>query len=225
MCYVSCKMKRKIKLIIFDLDGTLVNAYKAVSRSLNHALEETGLKHIDDYTVMRSVGWGDSKLIRSLVPEHLFKKALRLYRAHHKKALKQGVHFLPFARQVLLKLHKDGYKIAIASNRPTRFTKIILASLNIRRYFHYVLCADKASRPKPHPDILLAILKRFDARPSEALYVGDMTIDAVSGRRARVRTAVVLTGSSTKMEIKAEKPYVIIRGLRELSGVLAGLQA
>ena len=200
----------KIKTVIFDLDGTLVNAYKAVSRSLNHAFKETGMDCIDDYTIQRKVGHGETKLIRSLVPEDKVTKVLKLYRDHHKDALKDGVKFLPFAKGVIAKLHKQGHKLAIASNRPMRFTRVILRELDIRKYFHYVICADKAPKPKPHPDMLNMVLEKFSVRPSQAVYVGDMTIDAASARRARMKAVIVTTGSSLKSEIQKERPYKII---------------
>ncbi|MCA9399050.1 MAG: HAD family hydrolase [Candidatus Omnitrophica bacterium] len=214
----------KKKLVIFDLDGTLVNAYRAVWRSLNYALKETGLPRIDHYSVQRNVGRGETKLIRSLVPESKVKKVLRLYRAHHKEALKHGVHFIPYAKGILNRLHRQGYPMAIASNRPTRFTRIIMRELEMRSYFKYVICADRAPRAKPHPDILQMALQHFDRKPSEAVYVGDMTIDAISGRRARIKTVIVTTGSSLKREVLAEKPYKVIDRLDKFWPILKELE-
>src|SRR5262245_54914291 len=112
----------KIKLIIFDLDGTLVDAYKAVAASINHALSTFGFPKIDDETIKRSVGWGDKVLVSKFVPPEKLDQVLSVYRLHHRSALKSGTKFLPGAKQLLERLKEAGYQMAIASNRPSRFT-------------------------------------------------------------------------------------------------------
>lgn len=216
-------MPHPIKLIIFDLDGTLVDAYKAVSRSLNFALQETGHKPMSDHIIKRSVGWGEKVLVKKFVDPDIAEKTLAVYRRHHRRALKGGTKFLPGAKTVLRQLKEEGYKLAIASNRPSPFTRIILRYLGIHRDFSCVLCADQVRRPKPHGDLLNNILKRLSLRPSQALYVGDMVIDVQAGRNARVKTVAVLTGSSYKREIARAKPHKIINNIKELGALLREL--
>ena len=206
------------EIIIFDLDGTLVDAYKAVASSLNFALKKTGFPAVDPAAIKRGVGWGDKNLIRRFVPLEYLDEALLIYRRHHKKALKTA-KFLPGAKRVLGSLKKRGFRLAIASNRPALFTKIILKNLKIAPLFDVVLCADKVNRPKPAPDILREILKKFSVNPGAALYIGDMTIDVQTGKKAGVRTIAVLTGSSTRKEIAALKPFKIVNNIREILGI------
>ena len=210
----------RIKLIIFDLDGTLVNAYRAVARSLNYALQKVNLSSVDHETIRRSVGWGDRNLIKRFVPEKDLEKVLSIYRKHHQEALKTGTTFLPGAKGVLRRLSQKGYRLAIASNRPTHFTKIILRHLKIHGCFECVLCGDKVKHPKPAGDILKGILKKFSVQPSAALYIGDMTIDAQTGRNAGVKTVIVVTGSSTWAEVKKYRPYKIIRKLTDVMALI-----
>src|SRR5208283_542211 len=111
----------------------------------------------------RSVGNGDRNLMVHFVGEKLGDQALAIYRPHHTKALKAkgAVKLLPGAWEVLKFLKGKGYNLAIASNRPTKFTRIILKVLGVSQLFDVVLCADKVDRPKPYPDILWAIAKRL----------------------------------------------------------------
>ena len=85
-----------IRLIIFDLDGTLVNAYPAVSQSVNATLGHLGFKNRTHADIKRSVGWGDRHLLAGYVGEDLADRAICFYRPHHAKALVQqgGVRFL-----------------------------------------------------------------------------------------------------------------------------------
>lgn len=215
--------KSVIELIIFDLDGTLVDAYRAVWQSINYTLKRLGLPSRSHALIRRRVGWGDRHLIAALVSSDKVDRALLIYRRHHQTALKLGTKFLPGAFKTLKKLKAEGRLLAIASNRPALFTRAILKILKIDSYFDYVLCADQVRRPKPSPDILQKILKKFSLTPSAALYVGDMTIDAQAGQGAGVKTIIVTTGSSTCEEIVFLKPFAVIERLDQLKGAMSSL--
>ena|SRR3989338_10393647 len=205
-----------LKLIIFDLDGTLVDAYPAIYRSFNYVMHNLRLPPQDNLAIRRAVGWGDENLLRPFIKLKDLKKAIALYRSHHKAALLKGARLFPKARIILSLLKKRGYKLAVASNRPTRFSWILIRHLRLDKYFDYVLCADKLKRIKPHPQILHKIMRRFSFAPWQTLYVGDMVIDLQAGKRAKVKTIAVTTGSSTKQELKKEKPYRIISNITKL---------
>ena len=111
----------------------------------------------------------------------------------------------------------------MASNRPSRFTQIILKHLNARDRFDCVVCGDNVARPKPAPDMLEAILKKFALAAGEALYVGDMAIDVETGNRAGVKTVAVVTGSSTREEVAGQNPYKIIGHVAEISAIVKAL--
>jgi phosphoglycolate phosphatase len=211
-----------IKAVIFDLDGTLVNAYPAVGRSVNYTLNSLGFASRSNAQIKRSVGGGDRKLMAGFVGEKLAATALTIYRPHHTKALqvKGGVKLLPGALGVLKFLKGQGYRLAIASNRPTKYTRLILKILGIWPFFDVVLCADRADRPKPYPDILWAIARRLRLDKSEILYVGDMTLDVICARRAGVRMVAVTTGSSTKIELKDLKPWRIMGKMTQLKKII-----
>lgn len=209
-----------IKVVIFDLDGTLVDAFAAVTSSLNYTFRRIGYPQMSRAIVQRKVGWGESALIRSFVDEQDVVNAIKIYRKHHRQALKKGVKFLAGSRKLLNDLHGQGFHLAIASNRPSRFTRIILKELGIARLFVHVVCADQVARKKPAPDILKEILRRLKLPPREALYVGDMTIDIQAGRRARIKTVAIPTGSCTPGELRAQKPLRLLKKLSEVHEIL-----
>jgi len=161
--------------------------------------------------IRRAVGWGDRNLLRPFVKKDELERSLVIYRQHHKLALLRLARLIPGVARLLPVLKKKGYILAVASNRPTRFTRIIIRHLKIKPYFDYVLCADKLRRGKPHPDILRTIMKRLSAAPVQTMYVGDMIIDMQAGKRAGVRTAAVIGGSCTKEELEKENPDLIVR--------------
>jgi phosphoglycolate phosphatase len=210
----------KIKLIIFDLDGTLINAYPAIIKSFNYTMRRLHYLTQSPSLIRRAVGWGDENLLKPFVEKKDLARALSIYRRHHRVALLVGSRLFPQVSALLAYLRRGGYKLAVASNRPTRFSWILLRHLEIAAYFGYVLCADRLKHGKPHPEILKKIIHKFSFKSSQALYIGDMAIDAQAARRAKVKAIIVVSGSSTISEIKKGKPYKIIRKLPELLTVL-----
>ncbi len=213
-------MQNQTKLIIFDLDGTLMDAYRAVWESVNYALRKTDFPPESHANIKKNVGWGDKHLLRGLVGEHNVLRVLKIYRRHHAQALQTGVRLMPGARALLAELKKGGYRLAVASNRPRRFSLIALRVLGIRPFFDVVVCGDEVPRGKPAPDMFRRILQRCNISPREAVYVGDMTIDVEAGRRAKIRTVAIPTGSCRRSELAALKPWKLIRSLKELRGFL-----
>ena len=213
----------QIKLVIFDLDGTLVNAYAAVYRSLNYVMQKFKLPAVGHAVIKRSVGWGDRNLLGRFVGPQRLEQALSLYRRHHNATLGNGVHFLPGARKVVRQLKQQGYRLAVASNRTTSSSEVILRHLKVRDCFDCVVCGDRLKNFKPHPEILKHILQKLSLTSGQAVYVGDMAIDVETGRRARVKTIAVLTGSSPRAEIIKARPFKVIRDIRPVVSVIARL--
>lgn len=215
----SLQMK-EIKLIIFDLDGTLIDAYQAIAKSFNFTMQSLKTGKYSPKVIRRAVGWGDENLLRPFVGSGDLQQALFIYRKHHKQSLVKYSRLLPGVKKVLGLLKVKGYRLAVASNRPTRFSRILIRHLKLNKYFDYILCADKCKHMKPHPEILQKIMGRFQVKPSQTLYVGDMAIDAEAAHRAKARAIIVTTGSSAKKEIKKEKPFLIIGRITGLLEVL-----
>ncbi len=210
----------KGRLIIFDLDGTLVDAYQAVCLALNAVLKEMGYPPAQDLTIKRNVGWGEQSLLEAFVDREDIPGAQALYRQEHKRALPLGTQFLPKAQELLITLKQKGYRLGVATNRPAWSTRIIMEHLKMDGFFDHVLSADQVANAKPQPDILYAMLAHFSLKPEEVVYVGDMTVDVETGNRAGIRTIAVLTGSSTRAEVEALNPFRTVADLSPVADIL-----
>jgi phosphoglycolate phosphatase len=213
-------MIKNIKLIIFDLDGTIVDAYDAIIDSFNYMMKKLHLPVIKPSIIRRAVGWGDRMLLSPFISEKILDKALKIYRPHHKISLLDKSHLIPGAKDVLKYLKKKGYKLAVASNRPSEFSKILIKHLKIDKFFDYVLCADQIKNAKPDPEIINKIMKIFSVSAKQTIYIGDMIVDAQAARAAKVKSIAVLTGSSTRKEIENQKPNYIFKDITYIDKVL-----
>ncbi len=201
------------KLFIFDLDGTLIDAYPAIVESMNYTLRQLNHPEADPEKIIRAVGTGNDGLLKEFLPEKEILKAREIYREHHKKNLAGKISLLPGALALLKNLKTKGKILAVASNRPKETAVLLIKILGLEGYFDRVLTGEEVPEPKPAPDIIKALLEHFGVSEEEAVYVGDMDIDAQAGAAAGVKTIIVVTGSSARQDIEAVKPYLILDSL------------
>ncbi|MCF7908511.1 MAG: HAD family hydrolase [Candidatus Omnitrophica bacterium] len=206
----------KKSLFIFDVDGTLVDSYCAIARSLNLTRGEFGLSSVSITKIKRSVGGGDEIFINKFFSKNKAQKALRIFRKHHKTDLVKFAQLMPDTKRVLSQLRKNKKQLAVASNRPYRFTRILLDQLKIAKYFDGVWCADQVKALKPNPKILNTVLEKFSRKAKEAVYIGDMDIDLETAKRAKIDAVFVRGGSSTLSQVKGYRKKKVISGLKKI---------
>ena len=204
------------KLFMFDLDGTLVDAYRAIAESLNFARKNFGHPDIPFETVKRNVGHGDRNFVAEFFPADEVDAALAVYRSRHTLSLTKYVQLKPYARLLLFRLKQRKKLVAIASNRPRPYTDIILKALDMNKYFDDVLCADEINALKPDPKILYTLLSRFRLSRAQAIFAGDMDVDMETARRAAVDALFVTGGSCSIKDIADYKPVRIVRSLKDI---------
>jgi HAD superfamily hydrolase (TIGR01549 family) len=206
-------------LYIFDLDGTLVDAYSAIHKSLNATRKKFSYPPISFKIVKETVGRGDALFIKAFFKPEEVDAALKFYRKIHAKYLKKYCRILPYGVSMLKQLKKQGKIAAIASNRPKIYTDFIVKKLGIYKYFKKILCADEIDSLKPRPKILNLIVKYFKAKKSQTVYIGDMDIDLEAARRAKI-DAVFMAGGSSPVTCAAKyKNKKIAYSLKEVIGL------
>ena len=185
-----------LKGIVFDLDGTLVDSYRAIWLSLNYAREGFGLPPLAQEEVRSQVGRGLEQLIADLVGPQRVEAGVARFRLRYAEVYAEHTHSLPGVSGVLARLHSRGLRMAVASNKPAKFGGPILQSLGLLQYFDHVDGPDLAGSTKPEPTMIRRCLAAIEQPAEAALYVGDMPLDVESGRRAGLAVLLVATGSS-----------------------------
>jgi HAD superfamily hydrolase (TIGR01509 family) len=211
----------RVRGIVYDLDGTLVDSYRAITESLNHAREAFGLEPLPDEIVRRRVGRGLEVLIAEMVGTDRVEAGVRLFRERYATAYVAGTFLLPGVAGTLRELGRRGFVMTVASNKPARFGRAILAELGLLELFETIQGPDLAGSTKPDPAMIRLCLEAMHLGPREAVYVGDMVLDAESGRRAGVPVVLVPGGSSDEEALRATgRP--VLGSLGDLLALLPG---
>lgn len=185
-----------VRLIIFDLDGTLVDSIADIAASLNVVISPYMSEPVTADELKPLVGGGAVKLMADL----LFAKNVPLDRTavakifveHYANHLTDRTLPYPGVIETLEKLADQ--KKAVLSNKLTHLTKSILEQLGLARFFALVVGGDSSPEKKPSAVPILRLLEHFTMSADEALMVGDSVYDIEAGRAAGVKTVAVLYG-------------------------------
>jgi 2-phosphoglycolate phosphatase len=208
------------RAVVFDLDGTLLDSYAAIHECLALVLAAFGKPPVSPDETRRMVGHGLEILVARAVGEANVSEGVRIFRERYERVGPENSTLLPGADAVTRLLVEAGIPIAIASNKPARFSREILGRLGILSRFAFVAGPDDGFPPKPAPHMVFMALSTMGAKGSESVYVGDMPVDVATARAAEIPVVVVPTGSATEAELRAVSPDLLIRDLNELPAVL-----
>ena len=211
--------KPPVRAVIFDFDGTLADAYGGITASVNYVRAAHGLPPLDESVVRRYVGRGPAYLLEHTVGSADLEADLARYQAHHPSVMRSGTRLLPGAVEAVTALHRAGLRLAVCSNKPVAFTRELLDHLGLAPYLSVVVGPEDAPRPKPAPDMLRTALDRLGVAPTEAIYIGDMTVDIAAARAAGVTVWVVPTGSEERDVLAAAGPDRLLHDLNELAAL------
>lgn len=210
----------KIRGLLFDLDGTLVDSYAAITASVNYVRRLYGKGPLSLEEVKEKVGWGLENLLAKVVPGAPKEEAARAFKAHHAKVMYAKTKLMPGVAETIPVLFRAGLKLGVVSNKPEEFVRALLSHFGLASFFAVMLGPESAPQPKPHPAPLLKALEKMGLSPAEALYVGDMTVDIEAARRAGMRVWVVATGSHTRAALAAANPDRLLNSFSELPRLL-----
>ncbi|MFC1590316.1 HAD family hydrolase [Candidatus Omnitrophota bacterium] len=208
---------KKVDMIIFDLDGTLIDSRADIANAVNHTLRSLGLKEKSVDEICSYVGKGVEELVRKSLGEEntaLLDEALPALEAYYREHSSDRSTLYPHVEETLERF-KDKKKV-IATNRKREFALLSLEKMGIERYFEEVIGADDSRHMKPSPCPLDRTLRNMDISKDKAIIVGDMNIDIMTGKAAGIATCAVTYGLGKREDIIKAKPDYIIDDIQEL---------
>ncbi len=214
-------LRKKIRGIIFDLDGTLIESYEAIYEGLKEALQHLGREvfSFDDLKKYLKVDL-EATLEQFLSPEEVL-KGVPVMRRKYEEVYLDKTRFLDGARETLEILYLKGIALAVASNKFGRFSRGALNHLGVLDYFKSVVGAGDVPRNKPFPDMIDAALQEMELLPEHVVFVGDTLSDIETGKQAGVDVYAVPTGFLSRTELSHKKPRRILRNLKDLTHIVA----
>ena len=206
--------------VVFDLDGTLIDGYAAIGDALAYAMGKFGLEPLAPAQVRVMVGHGIEKLLEQAVGAVRASEGVRFFRERYPEVAVTKTRLMPDVPQVLERLARRGHPMAVASNKPARFSRMILEACGVGRYFAAIVGPDDRTPTKPDPAMLELLMASAAAEPSGTLVVGDMEVDSEFARAAGCRVVLVPGGSRTREELLGVDADALLDRLAELPGWL-----
>ncbi|HXZ39468.1 MAG TPA: HAD-IA family hydrolase [Terriglobales bacterium] len=215
-----------IKLLVFDLDGTLIDSRLDLIHSVNATLRHLNRPELPGDVIASYIGDGAPVLVRRALgdPKHEadVKEALEYFLAYYRVHKLDHTHLYPGVKEMLRAVRNSNgvsRQMAVLSNKPVIPSRAIVEALGLAEFFIHVYGGNSFPTKKPDPHGVQTILRETKARAEEALMVGDSSIDVITGRNAGLWTCGVTYGFAPHTLCEAP-PDVTVDSPQELAELL-----
>ncbi|HEX3684060.1 MAG TPA: HAD-IA family hydrolase [Bryobacteraceae bacterium] len=206
-------------LIIFDLDGTLIDSAQDLAISMNATRRHFGLPEIDPALIYSYVGNGAAILVQRAmggnVPEEHLADALKFFLQFYRAHALEHTKLYPGVREAVLALSNAGHQLAVLTNKPVRISFDIVGALGLASHFMRVYGGDSFPAKKPDPVAAQALMEEAGTSTAATWLVGDSAVDVKTARNAGVRSCGVTWGFQPE-SFELHPPNLLIREPAEL---------
>jgi len=213
---------RRVQVFIFDLDGTLIDSKLDLALAVNATREKFGRGPLGHEQIFGYIGDGAPMLVRRALDhtedDALVAEALKYFLGYYREHMLDNTVLYPGVREGIEQLGADGRVLTVLTNKPERFSKLILEGLGVAARFRLVYGGNTFERKKPDPIGVEAILRETGAAKEQALVVGDSEIDVQTARNAGVPVVGVSYGLGSD-RLQKHPPDLMIDSLTELAAL------
>src|SRR4051812_26926248 len=185
-------------LLIFDLDGTLIDSKLDLAHAVNAARSQFGLGPIENETVYSYVGNGAPVLMRRAMgagaSDQEVQQALEFFLAYYRDHMLDYTVLYPGVRDALDRLLDAGVRMAVLTNKPVRISQAIVDGLGVGTHFKRVYGGNSFDRKKPDPIGIDTLVRECDVSRDRTMMVGDSSVDVQTARNANVKACGVTYG-------------------------------
>lgn len=209
------------KLVICDLDGTLVDSAADIAVALSRALDDVGLPQVTEAQVRLWVGKGASRLVSNMLEAcghdvNRHDEVLDAFLIRYESAVCEVSEVYEGVLPFLKACREHGVHLAVATNKPYKPAIKLLTELNLIDYFDLVIGGDSTEHKKPHPGQLLHCLHHFSVRAEDALMVGDSLNDVAAAKAASIPVVALPYGYNHGEPIASTEPTFLVDSLTQL---------
>lgn len=204
-------MPQSIDLVIFDLDGTLIDSLDDLTDAVNHMLSSLGRGRLTRHDIRTMVGQGARRLVERAMPDaapEVIDRGLELFLDYNREHIAVRTAFYPGAVEALDRLRCQGKRMAVISNKNVELCRRVLVALGAEHWFEEVMGADSFPARKPSPEPVLKLLADFGVPRERAVIIGDSINDVAAGKGAGVTTVGCTWGYGERSEI-ADADYLV----------------
>jgi phosphoglycolate phosphatase len=216
----------RVRALIFDLDGTLIDSKLDLALAVNAMLDHMGrTQHVHE-TIFGFVGNGAEMLVRKSLGEGAtdedVKRGLGYFLSYYRSHMLDNTVLYPGVVEALEQFRQlEGYSMAVYTNKPVHFSRAILDGLKLSQYFRSVYGGNSFERKKPDPMGIEVLLGEMNATREEAMMVGDSRVDIRTARNAGIFACGVTYGFDME-GLRVHPPDVMVDNLTELPAQLVG---
>ena len=215
---------KSAELLVFDLDGTLIDSKTDLVNSVNATRAWMGLGPLPVEQVSSYVGNGAPMLVKRALPDATdpqLADALRYFLDYYKEHMLDATTLYPGVREALDQLHGTGKPLAILTNKPVKFSVTLIQRLGFERHFFRIYGGNSFEDKKPHPVGLNALIEERAVDPRKTIMVGDSSVDILTARNAGAWSCGVSWGFQPHT-LKEVPPDLLVDDLRQLSSLVCG---
>jgi phosphoglycolate phosphatase len=206
-------------LLIFDLDGTLIDSSRDLAISVNATRRHFGLEPLDQQIVNSYVGQGAPVLVRramgSQFSEDQLEEALAFFLKYYRAHALEHTRLYGGVKEAVVELSQCGHVMAVLTNKPESISFDIIRALGVDNYFVRVIGGNTLPHKKPHPAGILTLAEQTVTARGEVLMIGDSSVDVETARNAGVRSCGVTWGLQPE-SLQVVQPDFLVRHPQEL---------
>lgn len=226
----------KYKGIIFDLDGVIFDIVGSIKRAVEDGVSKYKLTKVSIDDTLQEIAHLIEDLQNYPIPEILlnsydllklkfmegisFIKKLRIgvYLYNQFNKYKEDAKLFDGIEDIISKL-SDKVKLAILTNNKNTYAEEVLEKFDLKEYFDVIIGFNEVEKVKPSPEGIFKILEKWNLKPSEALFIGDMTTDILAGKAAQVKTICLASGLAPKEALLANSPDILVENTKQLKEI------
>jgi HAD superfamily hydrolase (TIGR01509 family) len=208
-----------VELLIYDLDGVIIDSTEAICIAFNQAIESVGERGRPEEEIRGMIGVALEEMFRRVLPADKHERigcCFDRYLEVFSEASEKHTRILDGVEETLRHFKEKGMKQTLATNKSSAEAERILGDLGIRHYFDLVIGLNDVDAPKPSPEMILLTLRRMDVELGNAVLVEDSPTGLAAGKASGVHTVAVTTGTHAKDVLVPWEPEYVLESIRGL---------
>lgn len=214
------KTPQKVKFVIFDVDGTLVDNLSLIVDSFNLAIANFAGRRFSIEEAYARFGPTLEEMIAGFVPANELANAIERYYGHYQAAFKSSARIYPGIPELVKSLQNAGVRTGACTGSSRRMAEITLEQSDLDQMFRVVTTADEVRYAKPDPESIVLTMQRMRADAGLTISLGDSARDIVASRKAGIRSAAALWGFGDESQLLSLHPDFAFRSPGELLPLL-----